>query len=132
MKKVKEINGIAIVRPWSTEMYDHNDKLADQVRAIVTKMWEHAYAESQVEFEADLEEDEKGGLEFGDHDWFNANETMVELSKAVTVTGYGSGFNVYDVEEDFERDLESAAYYRLKEIAEDLELELTSEFIGLS
>ena len=131
MKKVKEINGIAIVRPWSTEMYDHNDKLADQVRAIVTKMWEDAYAESQEEFEADLEEDQVG-LEFGDHDWFNANETMVELSKAVTVTGYGSGFNVYDVEEDFERDLESAAYYRLKEIAEDLELELTSEFIGLS
>ena len=131
MKKVKEINGIAIVRPWSTEMYDHNDKLADQVRAIVTKMWKDAYAESQEEFEADLEEDQVG-LEFGDHDWFNANETMVELSKAVTVTGYGSGFNVYDVEEDFERDLESAAYYRLKEIAEDLELELTSEFIGLS
>jgi hypothetical protein len=131
MKKVKEINGIAIVRPWSTEMYDHNDKLADQVRAIVTKMWEDAYAESQEEFEADLEEDQVG-LEFGDHDWFNANETMVELSKAVTVTGYGSGFNVYDVEKDFERDLESAAYYRLKEIAEDLELELTSEFIGLS
>ena len=131
MKKVKEVNGIAIVRPWSTEMYDHNDKLADQVRTIVTRMWEHAYAESQVEFEADLEEDQVG-LEFGDHDWFNANETMVELSKAVTVTGYGSGFNVYDVEQDFERDLESAAYYRLKEIAEDLELELTSEFIGLS
>ena len=131
MKKVKEINGIAIVRPWSTEMYDHNDKLADQVRAIVIKMWEDAYAESQEEFEADLEEDQVG-LEFGDHDWFNANETMVELSKAVTVTGYGSGFNVYDVEQDFERDLESAAYYRLKEIAEDLELELTSEFIGLS
>ena len=131
MKKVKEINGIAIVRPWSTEMYDHNDKLADQVRAIVIKMWEDAYAESQEEFEADLEEDQVG-LEFGDHDWFNANETMVELSEAVTVTGYGSGFNVSDVEEDFERDLESAAYYRLKEIAEDLELELTSEFIGLS
>jgi len=130
MKNPKIEFGIKIVKPWSNEMYDHNDTLADEVKAIVTKRWKNAFEESKAEFEADLEEDQIG-LDFGDHDWFNANEEMVELSKAVTVTGYGSGFNVYRVEEDFERDLESSAYWRLKEIAEDLELELTSQFIGL-
>ena len=130
MKKVKEMYGIKIVKPWSQEMYDHNELVAEEIRSEITKRWKNAFEESKAEFEADLEEDQIG-LEFGDNDWSNANEEMVAISKAVTVSGYGSGFDVYHVEDDFERDLESAAFFRLKEMAEDLELDLKAEIIGL-
>ena len=55
---------------------------------------------------------------------------MQDIQKAVTVIGYGSGYTVKDVEEDFIQELENAAYWRLKEISEDLDLDLESEFIG--
>ena len=109
MKKVKEMYGVKIVKPWSQEMYDHNELVAEEIRSEITKRWKNAFEESKPEFEADLEEDQIG-LEFGDNDWSNANEEMVAISKAVTVSGYGSGFDVYHVEDDFERDLESAAF----------------------
>jgi hypothetical protein len=38
---------------------------------------------------------------------------------------------MHRVDEDFNNDLENAAYWRLNEIAEELEIELTCQFIGL-
>jgi hypothetical protein len=56
---------------------------------------------------------------------------MMDLHEAVIVVGYGSGFEMHKVDEDFNNELENAAYWRLNEIAEELEIELTCQFIGL-
>ena len=126
MKVIKY--GIPITKPWSKEMYAHNDEVLREVVEEVKDKWLHAYHDSENVYEADVEDDEP---EFMDSDWDNANAIMMDIQEAVTVTGYGSGYTIYDVEKDVQQELESMPYWRAKEVAEDLSLHLTKEFIGL-
>ena len=115
--------GIEIVKPWSKEMYDHNDMVADAIRILVTQQWENAlnrFEEANPEYEmADLE-------------WYQANEEMEVIQKAVTIYSFGSGYTVDKVSRIVEQDLEDAPFYRLKEIAEDLGLPLKVGFVGFN
>ena len=126
MRKKKEKvfqHGIEITKPWSREMYAHNDKVSTEVRDEVWERWAKAYKE--------IEERElvKGG--FSESEWeYNVNKHLRDIQKAVTVIGYGSGYTVKDVEEDVIDDLENAPYYRLNEIVEDLDIELEEGFVG--
>jgi hypothetical protein len=124
--------GIEITKPWSKAMYDHNDQVATRVRDIVCKMWSDAYARAEVEFQDYLEEDQLG-LEFDDQEYSHgATEELVEIQQAVTVYSIGSGYNMIDIDSEVIQDIEDAPYYRLKEIAEELELELTEGFVGFN
>ena len=122
--------GIKVVKPWSKEMYDHNEEVKETVVNEVRDRWEIAYQEAEKDFLDNLEGDQQGML-FEDSDWLNANQTMQEIQEAVTIINYASGFEVKDVTEEVEDTLDDAPFYRLKEIAEELELELEEEFIGL-
>ena len=126
MKVIKY--GIPITKPWSKEMYAHNDEVLREVVEEVKDKWLHAYHDSENVYEADVEDDEP---EFMDSDWDNANAIMMDIQEAVTVTGYGSGYTIYDVEKDVQQELESMPYWRAKEVAEDLSIKLSKEFIGL-
>ncbi len=127
MRKKKEKvfqHGIEITKPWSREMYAHNDKVSTEVRDEVWERWAKAYKEIE---ERELE---KGG--FSESEWeYNANQHLRDIQKAVTVIGYGSGYTVKDVEEDVHQELNAMPYFRAKEVAEDLSLNLDKEFIGL-
>jgi hypothetical protein len=62
-------------------------------------------------------------MDFMDHEYDSNdidNQELDTLSRAVTVTGYGSGFTIRDVQDDFERDLENAENWRMHEIYEEL------------
>jgi len=48
------------------------------------------------------------------------------------VYSIGSGYDMIDIDTEVLKDLEDAPYYRLKEITEELELELTEGFVGLN
>ena len=122
--------GIKITKPWSKEMYAHNEEVKETVVNEVRDRWEIAYQEAEQDFLDNLEEDQQGML-FEDSDWLNANQTMQEIQEAVTIINYASGFEIKDVTEEVEDTLDDAPFYRLKEIAEELELELEEEFIGL-
>ena len=122
--------GIKITKPWSKEMYAHNEEVKETVINEVRDRWEIAYQEAEQYFLDDLEEDQQGML-FEDADWHNANQTMQEIQEAVTIINYASGFDIKEVTEEVEDTLDDAPFYRLKEIAEELELELEEEFIGL-
>ena len=122
--------GIKITKPWSKEMYAHNEEVKETVVNEVRDRWEIAYQEAEQDFLDNLEEDQQGML-FEDGDWSNANQVMQEIQEAVTIVNFGSGFEVKDVTEEVEDTLDDAPFYRLKEIAEELELELEEEFIGL-
>ena len=133
MKKAPKIEyGIEIVKPWSKEMYDHNFKVADEVRDVVEKRWKDAYKTAEAEYDVENEDEDftPEGFEYADWE-YNQTDELIELQKAVIVVGYGSGFEMHRIDEDFYKELETAAYWRLNEIAEDLELELTCQFIGL-
>ena len=112
-KAVKVEYGIEIVKPWSEAMYDHNDMVADAVRVKVLEMWTDAN---------DI---------IGDADWSDeATPEMINIQKAVLCHGFGFGYSVADVAARVEIEIEDAPYYRLKDIAEELELDLKQGFVG--
>ena len=130
--KIKKY-GIEITKPWSKEMYAHNDEVLREVVEEVKDRWLHAYHDSENAYEADtgMSDQYNDYPEFMDSDWDNANAIMMDIQEAVTVTGYGSGYTIYDVEKDVHQELEAMPYWRAKEVAEDLSLCLNKNFIGL-
>ena len=125
MKKEKKVEfGIEIVKPWSKEMYDHNDMVADAVRILVEQRWENALNA----FEEEL------GEEFmSDTEWtVLATAEMKEIQRAITCYGFGYGYDVATVAERVMQELDDAPLYRLNEIAEELELDLKVGFVGFS
>ncbi len=130
MKKEAKVEyGIAIVKPWSREMYDHNDEVAEVVKAKIQAMWTAAY--EAAENELDLEEDPDVVLQ--DLDWEDmASEDMIRIQKAVTCYGFGFGYAVGQVAETVEDEIEEAASWRLKEMAEELDIVLEKGFIGFN
>ena len=140
MKKIKEMYGVAIVKPWSKEMYDHNDKVAEEIKATIFSKWLLAYSDAELKYDAvELEfrmtsPDEDftpEGFEF--REWeYCASDEMIDIQKAITCYGFGFGYTISDIEAKLQNELEHAPYYRLKEMAEDLEIKLKEELIGLS
>ena len=125
--KLKKYN-IAITKPWSSEMYAHNDEVLKEAREKVKAKWLHAYHDSENEYYIGSSDDE---AEFQNASWYEANVIMKDIQEAVLVTSYGSGFTMHDVHNDVHQELEAIAYWRAKEVAEDLSLLLSKEFIGL-
>lgn len=125
--KLKKYN-IAITKPWSSEMYAHNDEVLKEAIEKVKAKWLHAYHDSENEYYIGSSDDE---AEFQNASWYEANVIMKDTQEAVLVTSYGSGFTMHDVHNDVLQELEAMAYWRAKEVAEDLSLLLSKEFIGL-
>ena len=129
MKKAPKIEyGIEIVKPWSKAMYAHNDEVAEQVKAKVHTMWATAFDECERSQETD--EDDFYEADVLAMDWDYASDEMVAIQRAVTGYRFGMGYTIESVAKEVERDLDDAPYYRLREIAEDLELDLKKGFIG--
>jgi hypothetical protein len=127
MKKEAKVEyGIAIVKPWSEAMYDHNELVADIVRNEIEARWIAAL----MEFEKEFDEDEDLDLDW--MDWAGASEEMIAIQTAITCYGFGYGYSIAAVAERVMRDLDETPLYRLKEIAEDLELVLEKGFIGFN
>ena len=137
MKKVKQVKyGIEITKPWSTEMYDHNEKVGNAVKAEVLEKWLNALQRAETEYNENIDIEENDGYmpeEFYVREYTDVQtEEMVDIQKDITYYGFGMGFSVKDIDEEVKEELENAASYRLKEMAEDMKLELEYEFIGLS
>jgi len=123
MKKEAKVEyGITITKPWSKEMYDHNEEVADIVRDMIDNRL-------NAELDAFVSEYDDSD-EAMEQDWNCVSTELKELQKSITCYGYGIGFEVSEVIEEIEREIENAALYRLKEIAEELGLELEKGFIG--
>ena len=129
MKKEPKVEyGITITKPWSKEMYDHNDQVAEIVKTKVYEMWVEAF----MKLVESLDDEEGFETEVLDLDWLSATGEMQAIQSAVTCYSFGSGYTVGDVSIEVEQEVENAAYFRLNEIAEELEIKLEKGFIGLS
>ena len=127
-KEIKTQYGIQIVKPWSREMYDHNEVVAEQVRSAVWDMWGSAVARC----EQSIEIDEDSEVNWQCLEWSCASAEMVDIQRAITCYGFGSGYDVGRVSDQVLQELDNAPLFRLKEIAEELELKLEQEFIGFN
>ena len=118
-KKKKEKvfqQGIEITKPWSKEMYAHNDKVATEVRDEIWERWAKAVLDANIDKEDAWE--------------YAATEEMEDIQTAVTCYGFGSGFTIGAVEDEVVNEMENLPYYRLNEVVEDLEIELEEGFVG--
>ena len=103
MRKKKEPTfayGIEITKPFSKEMYDHNDMVAKEMRLNIFKQW-NALIHG---FDMDIDWED-----FGD------NESVVKLQKLVCYSGYGSGYTLGDVNNEFKNELDMMANWQLHE-----------------
>lgn len=131
MKKEKKIvYGIEITKPWSAAMYAHNEEVADVVRDLVMGMWIEAIAKFEKDFES-AEDDMTANDIMLNTAWHWASDELKRIQRAVTVYGFGNGYDVDQVADRVMQELEDAPFYRLKDIAEELELELEKGFVGL-
>jgi len=130
MKKEPKVEyGIQIVKPWSTEMYNHNELVADLVRNEIESM---LIAELYVLQEMIESEDEDTEIEVLDSDWDRVPDSLRRLQLAVTGYGYGDGYTVGEVMEQVYEQLDMAPLYQLAEMVDELDIKLEKGFVGFN
>ena len=109
-KKLPEIKyGIEITKPHSKEMYDHNEMVAKEMKSNINKAWKECLAK--------LEDDDKWIMdrEWDEDDMKNDCPRIVKLQKGLMYSGYGSGYTVQDVNDEFEKEIENMSNWQLHE-----------------
>ena len=84
--------GIEITKPFSKEMYNHNDAVAKEMRSNIR----HAWYNEVIKFNANDEWPTKGKI--------------VDIQKSVQAIGYGSGYSLDMVDKEFRNELETMDY----------------------
>jgi hypothetical protein len=132
MKKEAKVEyGITITKPWSKEMYDHNDEVAEVVKDQVTDMWRNAL--TQLEESLELQDEEGYEIAMLDLEWSEcATNELLTIQRSVNGYGFGNNYSIGDVAERVEQELIEAPLYVLNEIAQALELKLEKGFIGFN
>ena len=125
--KIKKF-GIEITKPWSKEMYDHNDKVLKQVKKLLEEKWRKAYSLAENSYYVNASDDD---YEFEDAEWGYSNSIMADIQEAILGYGFGDGYTIYDVEKAVFQELEVLPYWRAKEVCEDLCIPQKDGFIGL-
>jgi len=130
MAKAKKVEfGIEITKPWSKEMYAHNDEMQVLVVGIITKMWRDEIADVRTAWEEEMA-DEDFNPDFEEAEWSHFDEGILsDIQTAVTCYGF-MNYSVVDVEQIVLDELETAPYYRLNEMVEELDLKLEKGFVG--
>ena len=110
MKVLGKKYGIEITKPWNNEMYDHNDKVADLMKAELKLALTKAYKS----------EDE---------------ELLRGVAKVICPSGYGVGFEMEDIYNESLRELEMVQNYWLHEeyrygVTQGIVPSVELEFIG--
>ena len=128
MKKEARVEfGITITKPWSKEMYDHNEEVAEIVKETVHQMWVDALKEAIEDYR---DEDELGNL-YSEMDWGQASDEMERIQKAITYHSYCNQ-SIEEVADEVEETLEDMPLYQLKELVEELDIKLDKGFIGFN
>ena len=128
MKKEARVEfGITITKPWSKEMYDHNEEVAEVVKETVHQMWVDALKTAIEDYR---DEDELGNL-YSEMDWGQASDEMVRIQEAITYYSY-SNQSIEEVADEVEETLEDMPLYQLKDLVEELDIKLDTGFVGFN
>lgn len=90
MAKVKIKYGIEIVKPWSQEMYDHNDKIAKKMKVAIKQKVITAYAH--------------------DHD-----DKIHKYARHISGCSFGKGYTIHDIYDNCITGLVNIENFRLHE-----------------
>jgi hypothetical protein len=99
-KSPKVQYGIEITKPWSKEMYDHNDIVSDEMKKNIIKKWDSIIKRLDM-----------------DQDWclLSDDSEIVKLQKGICYSGYGSGYTLEEVDREFRDEVENMPNYQLHE-----------------
>ena len=99
-KSPKNQYGIEITKPWSKEMYDHNDMVSEEMKKNIIQKWE------ALIYEIDPETD-----------WimFEAESSISKLQRGICYSGFGSGYTLGEVDREFRDEVENMPNYQLHE-----------------
>ena len=111
MKVLGTKYGIEITKPWSPAMYDHNDKVANEMKAAIKEALDEAF-----------EQGNDRDLEF--------------IAKSVSGYGYGTGHGPESIYVDACRNLEMVQHYWLNDwcwdelVEAELVQDIETKFVG--
>ena len=109
-KELETKYGIKITKPFSKEMYDHNDQVAHVMKMNIINAWENelAIVKEYHDVNALVEE--------WDEDLLKEHAPkLVRLQNNVMYSGYGSGYTIDDVNQEFLKELDTMANWQLHE-----------------
>ena len=100
-KKSPEIKyGIEITKPWSKEMYDHNEKVASEMKANLMHHWNllvDRLLKNSDYYSLDTEWNER---------LINDDcPELIKLQRGVCYSGFGGGYTIQDVCNEFSQEL---------------------------
>tara|TARA_R110001592_G_scaffold1130_3_gene6650 strand:+ start:606 stop:1085 length:480 start_codon:yes stop_codon:yes gene_type:complete len=102
--------GIEIVKPHSNEMYDHNEKVALDMKINIVKAWGDALS---IVDDISVEE--------WDADMLKEHAPMlIKLQEGVMYSGYGTGYTIKDVSDEFDKEVQDAENWRMHEMYQEL------------
>ena len=110
-KKSPEIKyGIEITKPWSKEMYDHNDKVASEMKANLMHHWNllvDRLLKNSDYYSLDTEWNER---------LINDDcPELIKLQRGVCYSGFGGGYTIQDVCNEFSQELGDMQNWQLHE-----------------
>ena len=110
-KSPKVQYGIEITKPWSKEMYDHNDMVSEEMKKNIINKWDKLLKEF-------------GELNM-DTPWEILQDyaDIVKLQKGICYSGYGSGDTLGEVDREFRDEVENMPNYMLHESYSNLAFE---------
>mgnify|MGYP003114799784 CR=1 FL=1 len=111
--------GIEITKPFSKEMYNHNNKVVTIMKGAILSAWLKLMEEFD-DFDMDT-----------DWDIISDDSDIVKLQKEICYSGFGGGYTISNVDEEFKSELETLAPYQLAEIYPSLVKDGFVEDIGV-
>jgi hypothetical protein len=135
--------GVTITKPWSKEMYEHNDTVADFMKENIFTALTSAYNQCNSNLQiqdagynaADEELDsirrflKLSNEDFGDWDWdgkelfileHEAENKLRHVAKALCGYEFGSSYSIDDIYSEACKELDNVQNYWLNEIYQDL------------
>jgi hypothetical protein len=100
MKKTHTMYGIEITKPHSKEMYAHNDMVADEMKNNIIKAWEAEVNKFNM-----------------DDEWPTGSiiDNIIDIQSSICAVGYGYGYTIKQVNDDFLKELDTMANWKLHE-----------------
>lgn len=113
-KKTKKTNpihfGIEVTKPHSKQMYDHNDLVAEEMKQNILQAWKNELAKIKEFY------DVNAMVADWDSDDLSVNAPrLLKIQIDVMCYGYGEGYTIDMVNEEFLKELENMANWQLHE-----------------
>ena len=102
-KSPKNQYGIEITKPWSKEMYDHNDMASEEMKKNIIEKWDML-----IKNMGDINMETPWTL-------FEEYTDIVKLQKDICYSGFGDGFTLGDVDKEFRNEVENMPNWQLHE-----------------